>query len=169
MALIRLSDFITKTLMILAAIWAFVLCFFILADIIFRAANMPLQGTKEIVANSVVMIVFLQVGFAVRSRSMLQADFLIQTFNPQVRRIFVVLGYLLGAAFFLFLLKAGITPALRSFANGEFDGEGALRVPVWPARFMIIFGGGLAGLNYLILCVIELFGLKSQELDLVAD
>lgn len=162
MMLVRAADRLTRLLMILAAAWAFILCFFILADIIFRALNMPLQGTKEIVANSVVMIVFLQVGFAVRSNSMLKADFLIATFGPHGRRVVLVLGLLLGAAFFLFLMKAGIKPALRSFANGEFDGEGALRVPVWPARFTIVFGSGLAGLNYLILAAIEAFGLSSR-------
>ncbi len=30
-----------------------------------------------------------------------------------------------GAAFFLLLANAGTTPALRSFANSKFDGEGA--------------------------------------------
>ncbi len=165
MLLIRAADGLTKTLMILAAAWAFVLCFFILADIIARAMNMPLQGTKEIVANSVVMIVFLQVGFAVRSGSMLRTDFLVGIFGPNASRWVTVFGLLLGAAFFLFLAKAGITPALRSFANGEFDGEGALRVPVWPARFMIIFGSALAALNYLIAAVIEALG-RTEELRL---
>ena len=158
MFLIRTTDRLTRLLMVLAAAWAFILCFFILADIVFRALNMPLQGTKEIVANSVVMIVFLQLGFAVRSGSMLQADFLIATFDPRLRKVVVVLGLLLGAAFFLFLAKAGIKPALRSFANGEFDGEGALRVPVWPARFTIIFGSALAAFNYLLLAAIEALG-----------
>lgn len=162
MILIRAVDGLSKLLMILAAGWAFVLCFFILADIVFRALNMPLQGTKEIVANSVVMIVFLSAGFAVRSGSMLRADFLIDAMPPAVRRGLVVAGLLLGAAFFLFLAKAGITPALRSFANGEFDGEGALRVPVWPARFMIVFGAGLAALNYLLLAAIEALGLSDR-------
>lgn len=162
MFLIRTSDALTKLLMILAAAWSFVLCFFILADIIFRALNMPLQGTKEIVANSVVMIVFLQVGFAVRSGSMLNADFVVKAFNPRLQRIVLVIGLLLGAAFFLFLMKAGIKPAMRSFANGEFDGEGALRVPVWPARFMIVFGSALAALNYLLLAAIEVFGLSDR-------
>ncbi|MEM9030839.1 MAG: TRAP transporter small permease [Pseudomonadota bacterium] len=162
MLLIRASDQLTKLLMILAAAWSFILCFFILADIICRALNMPLQGTKEVVANSVVMIVFLQLGFAVRSGSMLQADFLLAAFGPRARRVAVVLGLLLGAAFFLFLMKAGINPALRSFANDEFDGEGALRVPVWPARFMIIFGSGLAAINYLLLALIEAFDLSDR-------
>lgn len=165
MLLIRAADGLTKTLMILAAAWAFALCFFILADIVARAMNMPLQGTKEIVANSVVMIVFLQVGFAVRSGSMLRTDFLVSALGPNSARWLTVFGLLLGAAFFFFLAKAGITPAMRSFANGEFDGEGALRVPVWPARFMIIFGSALAALNYLIAAVIEALG-RSDELRL---
>ncbi|WP_136657897.1 TRAP transporter small permease [Nitratireductor sp. XY-223] len=166
MALIRLNDRITKLLMILAASWAFVLCFIALADIVFRAMNLPLQGTKEIVANSVVMIVFLQLGFAIRSRSMLSADFLIHAFGPRAQRALAAFGYLLGAVFFAILFHGGIELALRSFANGEFDGEGALRVPVWPARFTILIGSALAVINYLLLAAIELFDLDVEELTL---
>ncbi|MBX2880357.1 MAG: TRAP transporter small permease [Granulosicoccus sp.] len=166
MILIKLSDRITKLLMVLAAFWAFVLCFITLADIIFRALNFPLQGTKEIIANSVVIIIFLQIGFAVRSRSMLGADFLTKAFGPKMRRYTAIFGFLLGALFFAILFKGGIDPALRSFANGEFDGEGALRVPVWPARFTILIGSGLAVINYLMLAAIEMFKLDVGELEL---
>lgn len=166
MALIRLNDRITKLLMILAATWAFVLCFIALADIIFRAMNLPLQGTKEIVANSVVMIVFLQLGFAIRSRSMLSADFLVHFFGPRAQHWFAAIGYLLGALFFAILFHGGIELALRSFANGEFDGEGALRVPVWPARFTILIGSALAVINYLLLAAIEFFDLEAEDLTL---
>lgn len=166
MFLIRLTDRITKILMVLAAFWAFVLCFVTLADIICRALNFPLQGTKELIANSVVIIVFLQIGFAVRSRSMLGADFLVRFFSNNTQRYLSVLGLLMGALFFAILFKGGIAPALRSFANGEFDGEGALRVPVWPARFTILIGSALAVLNYLALAAIEIFRLKIDDLDL---
>ena len=166
MFLIRITDRITKTLMILAAFWAFVLCFITLADIIARALDYPLYGTKEIVANSVVIIIFLQIGFAVRSRSMLGADFLVNLFGPNARRYLTVFSFLLGALFFAILFKGAIGPALRSFANGEFDGEGALRVPVWPARFTILIGSGLAVINYLALAVIEVFRLDVKAMDL---
>ncbi|RMD92936.1 MAG: TRAP transporter small permease [Alphaproteobacteria bacterium] len=166
MALIRLADRLTKTLMIFGAAWAFVLCFFILADIVLRALDMPVSGTKELVANSVVIIVFLQFGFAVRSDSMLRADFLVDAMPRPVRKTVVVAGLLLGAAFCFLLLKAGITPALRSFAGGEYDGEGALRVPVWPARFAILLGAGLAGLNYLLLALSEVLGARVEKMQL---
>ena len=166
MLFIRISDRLTKFLMVLAATWAFGLCFLILTDIVFRAFNMPLQGIKELVANSVVMIVFLQVGFAVRSRSMLNADFLVHLFGPRVRRVLAVAGFLLGAAFFLILLHGGIEPASRSFINGEYDGEGALRVPVWPARYTILLGSAIAAFNYLLLAAIEAFGLEIEDLKI---
>jgi len=166
MLLVRMTDRLTKLLMILGAIWAFVLCFFILADIIFRALNLPISGTKEIVANSVVIIVFMQVGFAVRSQSMLRADFLVIMLPEVLQKLLLILAYMLGAALFLFLLKAGIKPALRSFANGEFDGEGALKVAVWPARFAILVGAGLAGVNFALLALVEIFGLRIERMDL---
>ncbi len=166
MLLVRMTDRLTKFLMIFGAVWAFALCFFILTDIITRALNIPISGTKEIVANSVVIIVFMQVGYAVRSGSMLRADFLIIMLPRIVQRLLLILALLTGAAFFLFLLNSGIKPALRSFANGEFDGEGALRVPVWPARFAILLGGGLAGINYLLLSIVEIFSLRVERMDL---
>lgn len=166
MALVRLSDRLTKFLMILGAVWAFFLCFFILADIITRALNMPISGTKEIVANSVVVIVFLQIGFAVRSNSMLRADFLVTPMPKPVQKLLLIFAFALGAALFFLLMKAGIKPAVRSFANWEFDGEGALRVPVWPTRWMIIFGAGLAGVNYVLLAITEIFDLRIERLEL---
>lgn len=166
MALVRLSDRLTKFLMILGAVWAFFLCFFILADIITRAMNMPISGTKEIVANSVVMIVFLQIGFAVRSNSMLRADFLVALMPVRIQKVLLIFALILGAFLFFFLLKAGIKPAIRSFENWEFDGEGSLRVPVWPTRWMIIFGAGLAGLNYVLLAIVEVFDLRVERMDL---
>ncbi|MDH3242895.1 MAG: TRAP transporter small permease, partial [Alphaproteobacteria bacterium] len=79
MSFIRWNDRLTKLLMILAAFWAFMLTFFIMADIIGRGVfDAPVYGVREIVMNSIVIIVFLQAGYAIRSRSMLKADFIIE-------------------------------------------------------------------------------------------
>ena len=40
-------------------------------------------------------------------------------------------------------------PALHAWNSGEFEGEGALRVPVWPARFVVMFGSLLVAIIYL--------------------
>ena len=108
----------------------------------------------------------VQIGYAVRSDSMLRADFLVTAMPKPVQKALLIFALILGAGLFFFLLKAGIKPAVRSFINGEFDGEGALRVPVWPTRWMIIFGAGLAGINYVILAIVEIFDLRVENMDL---
>jgi len=81
MSIITFSDKLSKFLMVVAAAWAFGLSFLVLAAIIGRGAfDTPIHGTAEIVAASIVIIVFLQAGYAIRSRSMLKADFLVSRF-----------------------------------------------------------------------------------------
>ena len=166
MRIISAFDRLTKFLMVAGALWAFGLCFLVLAEIGARAINQPISGTKELIANSVVMILFMQVGYAVRSGSMLRADFLVVLLPPVWRKALLIMAYVLGAAFFLFLFKSGLIPAMRSFEGGEFDGEGALKVPVWPARFAIVGGSLLASINYVLLCIIEIFDLRLEPSDL---
>jgi TRAP-type C4-dicarboxylate transport system permease small subunit len=144
-------------MMIMAALWAFVLTFVILADIVARTAfNNPLNGVREIVANSIVMIVFLQAGYAIRSRSMLAADFLVVHFPPWLARAAAALGYLLGAVFFALITWGGWDLAIASWVGGEFEGEGALHVPAWPTRFIILAGSALAVINYLVVAWLDL-------------
>lgn len=166
MFLVRISDGLTRILMIIGAVWAFCLCFVALTDIVLRSTNIPISGTKEIVANSVVIIVFMQVGYAVRSGSMLRADFVVKMLPEWLQKLLTVFALILGAVFFLYLLNAAVEPAMRSFRRGEFDGAGALQVPVWPARWSIAIGAGLAGLNYVLLTIVEIFGLRVEPIDL---
>lgn len=166
MFLVTLSERIAKFLMIMAAVWAFMLCFVIVGDAIGRSFfNSPLQGTPEIVANSIVMIVFLQAGYAIRSRSMLRADFLVNLFGPGIRRVIRALGYLLGASFFMVMVAGAVDPALHAWTSGEYEGEGALRVPAWPTRFIILIGGSLAAVNYLVLAFVDLFAPQLEQGD----
>jgi len=168
MDLIKWNDRLTRLLMVLAAFWAFILTFFIMADIIGRGIfNSPVYGVREVVMNSIVIIVFLQAGYAIRSRSMLQAEFVIDRFPPRLRRVALAIGYLLGAAFFLVIVVGGWDNAIYSWVANEFEGEGALRVPSWPTRFMILFGGTLASINYLIMAYLDVF--RPEELDSEVD
>jgi TRAP-type C4-dicarboxylate transport system permease small subunit len=156
MSIRKISDKISKFLMITAAVWAFILTFIIIVDIIGRDVfNEPFNGTREIVANSIVIIVFLQTGYAIRSRSMLSADFVIKLFPSWVQRIALALGYLFGAAFFALIIWGGWTLAIDSWVGGEFEGEGALQVPAWPTRFIILIGSALAIVNYLVVAYLD--------------
>jgi len=125
--------------MVAAAVWAFGLSFLVMGNIIGRYFfDAPIYGTAEIVAASIVIIVFLQAGYAIRSRSMLKAEFLVIHLPDAVQRIFLAIGYLLGAAFFLMIITGGWEESILSYVEGEYEGEGALRVPSWPARWTVL-------------------------------
>jgi len=158
MNLITLSDRISKMLMVVAAVWAFALTFLILADVIGRGVfAAPINGTAELVTASIVIIVFLQAGYAIRSRSMLRADFLVTHLPASVPRFLLAVGYLLGVAFFLMIITGGWEESVQSFIEGEFEGEGALRVPSWPARWTVLLGSALALVNYLVMAYVDVF------------
>jgi TRAP-type C4-dicarboxylate transport system permease small subunit len=168
MFLVRWNDRIVKILLVAAAMWAFMLTFVIMSDIIGRGVfGSPVYGVREVVMNSIVIIVFLQAGYAIRSRSMLRADFIINHFPPGFRRFALALGYLLGAAFFIIIVVGGIDSAIFSWVENEYEGEGALHVPTWPTHFVILFGGAIACINYLVMAYLDVF--RPEDLDSEAD
>ena len=170
MNLITFSDRLSKFLMVVAAVWAFGLTFMILADIIGRGAfDAPINGTAELVTASIVIIVFLQAGYAIRSRSMLRADFLVVHLPPKVQKFLLAVGYLLGAAFFLMIITGGWDECIRSFTEGEYEGEGALRVPSWPARWTVMLGSAVALVNYLVLAFVAVFHPELPDSDVDSD
>ena len=154
--------------MVAAAAWTFGLAFLVMGNIIGRFAfDAPIYGTAEIVAASIVIVVFLQAGYAIRSRSMLKADFLVIHLPDAVQRIFLAVGYLLGAAFFLMIINGGLEESILSYVEGEYEGEGALRVPSWPARWTVLVGSAVAMINYLVMAYIDVF--KPDLLDSEVD
>ena len=152
--------------MVAAAAWAFGLDILVMGNILGRAIfDAPIYGTAEIVAASIVIVVFLQAGYAIRSRSMLKADFLVIHLPDVVQRILLSAGYLLGAAFFLMIITGGWEESILSYVEGEYEGEGALRVPSWPARWTVLVGSALAMINYLVMAYVDVFKLDLMEAE----
>lgn len=150
--LTKFNDWVTKALMVAAAILAFMLCFLVVADVSGRVLfNSPIKGTPEIISLSIVIICFLQCGFAIRSGGMLNVDTLVVRFSPKVQSWLAVWGAVAGLLFFGVICYGTLGGAAHAWVSGEYEGEGALRVPVWPAKFVIVLGCSLACLSYLIL------------------
>jgi TRAP-type C4-dicarboxylate transport system permease small subunit len=147
----RINDWLTKSLLVAAATLAFMLCFLVVADVVGRDLfGRPVKGTPELVSSSIVIICFLQAAYAIRSGGMLNVDFAVSALSPRARSALAVVGALLGAAFFALVCWGSLGPAEHAWTSNEFEGEGALRVPAWPARFVIVIGTALAAFNYLL-------------------
>jgi len=150
----RMLDWIARAMLVCAAVLGLTLSFIVCADVIGRVVfNSPLKGTPELVSSAIVIICFMQAPFAIRSGGMINVDFIVQHLSPRAQSVLACLGALLGAAFFGFILWGAYDPAMNAWTAGEFEGEGALRVPVWPARFTIVVGVALAALNYVLLAL----------------
>ena len=148
-ALRRLNEHITRVLLVLAAVLAFLLCFLVVADVIGRVVfNSPVKGTTEIVSLSIVVICYLQAGFAIRSGGMLHVDMFVGGGSPRKQSGFAALAALAGLVFFAMICWGSFEGAQHAWTSNEFEGEGALRVPVWPARFVLILGTFVAAFSY---------------------
>lgn len=145
----RVSEKISQALMVIAAAWMFGIALLILVDVVARGAlDVPVLGIPELIANSIVAIAFLQLAYTVRIRAMLRAEVIDGLVGPSARRTLLILGLLLGAAFFALIAWAGWTPMLESWASAEYEGEGGMRVPVYPVRTLVVFCSFLAAVNY---------------------
>ena len=154
---------VAKWLMVFSAFLAFGLSCYIMVAVIARNFNHPIQGTSEVVTELIVTIVFLQISYCVSTGGMLRADFLIKYFNLSTRQILNIIGYSLGILLFATVFIGNIEPAYQSWITGEFEGEGALRMPTWPARFSLVVGCSLTGFSYTLLLIKELLSLTRMN------
>ena len=152
--LTRATDWLSRVLLVIAAVLGFLLAFVVCADVIGRVVfNSPLKGTPEMVSTSIVIICFLQAGYAIRSGGMIHVDFLSSRLPPRIQSFLIALCALFGAAFFGLVCWGSLDSAIHAWTSNEFEGEGALRVPSWPARFVVLLGTGLAALSYVLLAI----------------
>lgn len=153
-----------KALLAFAATLAFLLSFLVVADVVGRTAfGSPVKGTPEIVSMSIVIICFLQASYAIRSGGMLSVDVIPALLPARLRDALLALGCLLGAGFFAVVLYGGMDPLSHAWSSNEYEGEGALRVPTWPARFAVMLGAGLAATDYLLLALVHLKRLLQKK------
>ena len=146
----RITARLVYVLLAVAAALTFCLSFLVVADVIGRVAfNSPVKGTPEIVSMSIVIICFLLAGYSVQSGSMLKSDLVNGVLGWRGPLISTLLSGILGAAFFGIIVWGGYEPTLHAWTSGEFEGEGALRIPVWPARLAVMLGSFLVAIIYL--------------------
>jgi TRAP-type C4-dicarboxylate transport system permease small subunit len=155
---------LARAMMATGAIVSFLLALYILVDVLSRGLGIRgVPGTAELARNLIVIVVFLQLPYCVQARGMLAADFLVAVLPPGLQHACQIAGFALGAVFFAALAIGGVEPTMGAFRSGAFDGDGALRLPIWPVRFAIVAGCALAALSYLILIVETFSGRETRD------
>lgn len=125
-------------------------------DVLMRdLLNQPIDGVAELVATSIIVIVFLQLPATLRHGRMSRADLFIDPFivrrpraGKRLRALFSVAG-----VFACGVIAYASWPMLqKAWVGDEFLGvEGVFTFPLWPMRAVVVLGAALAAVQYALL------------------
>lgn len=106
--------------------------------------NSPIDGVTELVELSIVAIVFLQLGDAVRNGRLTRSDGLYAKIKEKKPRVGHAMGLffdLAGAVFFATLVAGSLPRFIDAWERGYYSGnKGIVVIPVWPVRLIIVIG-----------------------------
>ena len=104
----------------------------------------PIYGVNEMIELSIVGIVFLQLGDALRANRFTRSDGLFRMVlrrRPALGRALGVVFDGLGAVFMGLILYGSFPLLVESWENDFFVGnEGVFTAPVWPIKAIIVVG-----------------------------
>ncbi len=152
----------------LGTLWILGLMVLINADVIGRNAfNHPVRGVTELVALSIVGIVFLQLADTLRAGRFTRADVLLDRLEktrPALADALHAAFHAVGAALLLVILWASWQPLLESVRIREYVGAiGDFQAPVWPVRLITLLGLATTALCFLLLMWRDLQRLKARR------
>ena len=106
--------------------------------------NSPIDGVTELVELSIVAIVFLQLGDAVRNGRLTRSEGLYNKLcekSPKMGHMLGLFFDLAGAVFFLTIIAGSIPRFVDAWERGYYSGnKGIFVVPVWPVRLILVIG-----------------------------
>ena len=157
---------IARATHIVSAFWVIVLALIILVDVTGRYLfSQPLLGATEIIKNSVVSITFLQIPLAIYRGGMIRTTLIYGAVGADWKRVLRSFAGFCGVLFFLGTAYSAWGPALEALGVSEYEGEGALRVPTYPVRFLVVITSLFAAYVYLHLLYLDWTGqLEDEEL-----
>lgn len=139
----------------LGSVLIFAVMALMVADVFMRDFfNAPIDGVAELVAISIIAIVFLQLGSTLRHGRMSRADLFIDGFtlrHPRAGNSIHVLFSLAGAFVCGVIFYATWPRFLRAWTDNEFYGvQGVFTVPTWPLLAIVLLGCAITCVQYLL-------------------
>lgn len=151
----RLFDTFSRALNVLSAVWLAALALLILFDVVGREAfSAPIYGTNEIVSNSVLSIMLLQLPLSILTRRSLRTTLIYGTLGIRRKAMVDMLSYFLGMCLFVAIAIGGWNFMIESWAIGEVEGSGVISIPVYPIRTLVV-GIGVFGALVCLLQVVK--------------
>lgn len=140
----------------LASFSIFLILVFVCSDVIGRVFfNSPIMGTSEIVKVGVVCLVFMQVPWALWENRHIRSDLVAGRLNPTGQKIADLIRNLIALIAALCIFFANWKPMIKAWRILEYEGEGALHVPVYPLFTIIQLSSAL-------IAIIAIYGMVNS-------
>jgi TRAP-type mannitol/chloroaromatic compound transport system permease small subunit len=147
-----------RALNALGTLWIIGLMLLINSDVLGR--NAPVRGVTELVALSIVGIVFLQLADTLHSGRFTRADVLLERLKrgrPVAAARLQAGFHLVGAALMAVILWAASAPLVESIRIREYVGAiGDFTAPVWPVRLIMLIGLTVTLITFVLLALADL-------------
>lgn len=147
----KLYDYLVTGLHIIGSGIVFILMAVIVVDVFGRAFfNQPLTGTPELVKVSLVGLLFLGMAKTLRMGKHIRATVIVNRASPKIAAGLNFFANLCGLIVFILLLYSSWGLTIEAWKIGEFEGAGALRVPTYPLRTLILVCSFLTAIQFVL-------------------
>ncbi|WBU52428.1 TRAP transporter small permease [Paracoccus sp. SCSIO 75233] len=143
----QILDKLSRLALIVAGLFLLLMMVHISLDVALKLLfSRPIAGTLEIVSTYYMVAgVFFPIAAVEMARSSISVDAVYQFFPQSAKKLCMVLVLGLSAATYLILACSSWGDAIRSYRIKE-QMIGQVFVTIWPSRFVLPIGFGLAGL-----------------------
>ena len=159
-----ISESFSKALNVISGVWLFAITVLILYDVVGREFfSAPFHGTNEIVSNSVLSILMLQLPLTIVNRSSLRTTILYGKMGPRGQGITEAISYLLAGLVFLGIAFGSWENMIEAWDILEQEGSGVVEIPVYPIRTLVVIIGFIGAFVCSLMVYISLKTPESAE------
>ncbi len=151
----RAIKYLTQILALIAGLSVGLMMLHVMADVLGKyLLHKPVPSTAEVVANYyMISCVFLSLAYIEARGSAIAVDLIYDQVRPSVQRVMRKIGQIATLLFYGALGWFSWDVAVRAYKVHETV-DGLWRVTVWPAKFMLPLGLGVACL----ILILKIFG-----------
>lgn len=133
-------EIFASSLNVISAVWLASVALLILYDVSGREIfGAPFHGTNEIVSNSVLSILFLQLPLSILNRSSLRTTIIYGSLSTKGKGYVDAMSYLFAALLFLVIAVGSWPNMIEAWEILEQEGSGVINIPVYPIRTLVVF------------------------------
>lgn len=129
-----------RALNYLSAVWLASVALLIVYDVVGRELFLaPFYGTNEIVSNSVLSILMLQLPLSILTRGSLRTTILYGKVRLRGKRVIDGVSYGLALLLFAVIAYGSWPNMIEGWAIREMEGSGNIQIPVYLIRTLVVF------------------------------